>query len=407
MSRDRTTSARRRIYAVGLADSTGLGMYLAFSAVYLNQAVRMPNDQIGLVLGITGITSLLGALPIARFAQRHGLRRALWWLFLARAASYVALACAVNLPTAALAAGFGGLLNRGIGPLVQSVLITGTDSAGAVAGLARLRALRNAGMAAGALPSGAAVAIGQQWAYRGVMLAAAAVFVGCAVISRGFSDSGEVKRPAARRGAGVGRDRVFLLITASYGALTLSAILLGVGLPLWITQRTHAPSWSVGLVQILNTVLVVLLQVRVSRGSQDPRRARAMMLAGGLLAAAGALAAPLTGFGRGALPLAAVVLTVLLMTGAELYITSGGLSLALAHTPQERRPVYLATFNLGFAAATVVGPTLVSLGLGLGRPGWFAWALLFALLGLACLALPTAPRLRGAERTAEQSAVSA
>ncbi|GAA1914719.1 MFS transporter [Streptantibioticus ferralitis] len=406
MNHDRTPTARRRVYAVGLADATGLGMYLAFSAVYLNQAVHLSNSRIGLVLGITGVTSLIGALPIARFAQRHGLRRSLCWLFLARAASFVALACAVNLPTAALAAGLGGLLNRGIGPLVQSVLIGGTDSAGAVAGLARLRALRNAGMAAGALPSGAAVAIGEQWAYRGVMVAAAAVFVVCALVSRGFPGAGEVKRPVGRRGAGVGRNRVFLLITASYGALTLSAILLGVGLPLWITQSTHAPSWSVGLVQILNTVLVVLLQVRISRGSEDPRRARKMMLAGGLLAAAGSLAAPLTGLGRGVVPLVAVVLTVLLMTGAELYITAGGLSLALAHTPQERRPVYLATFNLGFAATTVIGPTLVSLGLGLGRPGWFAWALLFALLGLAALALPTAPLPECADRTAEQRPVT-
>ncbi|MDH6129706.1 MFS transporter [Kitasatospora sp. GP82] len=385
---------RRRVYAVGLADSTGLGMYLAFSAVYLHNAVHLPNRQIGVALGVAGLASLLGALPVARFAQRYGLRRSLVVLFLIRAASFAALAAAVDLPTAALAAGVGGLLNRGIGPLIQSVLVAGRDSAGAVDGLARLRALRNIGMAAGALPSGAAVAVGTPWAYRAVMLAAAAVFVVCAAVARGFTGGGEVRQPAGRRGAGVSRNRPFLAVTALFGALTLSAILLGIGLPLWITQNTRAPSWSVGLVQILNTVLVVLLQVRVSRGSEKPRRARRMLLAGGLLAALAAALAPLSGLGGGLSALGVVAAVVLLFTLAELCISAGGTGLALAYTPEGQRPVYLATFNLGFASATVVGPSLVSAGLSLGRPGWFAWAILFVVLGLAALAIPAEHQLQ-------------
>ena len=386
------SGVRRRIYAIGLADSSGLGMYLAFSAVYLNRAVGMNDHQIGLVLGISGVTSLVGAVPIANLAQRYGLRSSLTWLFLVRAASFAALGCAVDLPTAALAAAFGGLLNRGIGPLIQSALIADSDEAAAVGGLARLRALRNAGMAAGALPAGAATAVGGEWAYRSVLGLAAMVFVGCSVLSRALPVTGEIKRPARRRGAGVGSNRAFLAITALYGALTLSLILLGVGLPLWITQSTHAPRWSVGLVQLVNTALVVLLQVRVSRGAERPRRARSMMAVGALFAAAGAAVAPLSGVGRGSLlPLLVVVLVVLLVTAAELYISSGTMGLALVHIPKAQRSSYLAVFNLGFAVATVIGPTLVSVGLQYGRLGWFAWAAAFAALGAAALCAPLAP----------------
>lgn len=375
---------------MAFADAAGLGLYLAISAVFLSHAVRLPDREIGLVLGGAGLASLAGTVPVAQFSQRHGLRRSLVVLSLARAAAFGGLACTVNFTLALLAAAAGGLLNRGIAPLIQAVLITDADQTSAVARLARLRAVRNAGLAAGGLPAGVAVAIGTQWSYRSVVAGAALLFVSCAVVSRRLpAAAGQPRQSARHRGVSQLRP-VFLVVVALFGALTLAPILLGVGLPLWITQDTHAPGWSIGLIQILNALLVVVLQVRVSKGSEQPRRGRRMMFAGGWLAAAGAATAPLSGLGRGVEPLAAVVLVVLLMTLAELYISAGAMSLALAYTPPARRTAYLAIFNLGFAMATVVGPTLVSAGLGSGRPGWFAWAVAFGLLGSASLAVPVA-----------------
>jgi MFS family permease len=378
------------VYLVAFADAAGLGLYLAISAVFLSHAVRLPDREIGFVLGGAGLASLAGTVPVAQFAQRHGLRRSLVMLSLARAAAFGGLACTVNFTTALLAAAAGGLLNRGIAPLIQAVLIADADQATAVARLARLRAVRNAGLAAGGLPAGVAVAIGTQWSYRSVVAGTAVLFVSCALTSRRLPTAAGQPRQSVHRRAVSQLRPVFLVVVALFGALTLATILLGVGLPLWISQDTHAPGWSIGLIQILNTLLVVVLQVRVSKGSEQPRRGRRMMFAGGWLAAAGAATAPLSGLGRGVVPLAAVVLVVLLMTMAELYISAGAMSLALAYTPPTRRTAYLATFNLGFAAATVVGPTLVSAGLGSGRPGWFAWAVAFGLLGSASLAVPVA-----------------
>ncbi|WP_069812721.1 MFS transporter [Streptomyces sp. TP-A0874] len=386
----------RRIYAVGFLDATGLGMYLAFSAIYLNQGVGMSNYDVALVLGTAGVASLLGAIPIARFADRWGLRRALTILFAARALSYVGLALAGSLWTAMVAAAFGGLLNRGIGPLVQSALIVGRSQAEAVAPLARLRALRNAGMAIGALPTGAAVAVGEEWAYRTIMASAATIFVFCAVTVVSLpreAESAGSRRPGKPGLVGNGP---FLTITALYGALTLSAILLGVGMALWITQQTGLPPWIVSVNYILNTVLVVFLQTRMARGSESPLRARRMMAGGGVLAAAGTAAAPLTGWGGGWGPIAATIVVVVLMTGAEIYVMAGATSLALVHTPPEHRSTYLATFNLGFGVATVVGPTLISISLDLGAVGWLAWTLFFCLAAAACRTVPLTPRESGA-----------
>ncbi|GHJ36894.1 MFS transporter [Streptomyces sp. TS71-3] len=381
---------RRRIYAMGFLDAFGLGMYLSFSAVYLSKAVGMSNYSVGLVMGVAGVASVVGAIPIGRFADRRGPRRALIVLFYARALSYVGLALAADLWTAVLAAAFGGLLNRGIGPLVQSALITGLGQEEAVVPLARMRSVRTAAMAIGALPAGAAIALGEVWAYRAIMGAAAVFFAVCAVLATTLpTDRGRAKMPGRPGLVGNG---AFLGVTLLFGALTMSALLFEVGMSLWITQSTHAPAWCVTMNYVLNSVLIVAFQTRMSRGSESPGTARRMMTMGGFLAAAGAALAPLSAVGSGWVAVLSLLPVAALMTAAEIYVMAGATSLALVHTPLEHRSTYLATFNLGFGAATVVGPTLISVTLGLGTAGWLAWAAFFVVAGAAARTVPLKAR---------------
>jgi MFS family permease len=379
----------RVTYVVGFADSFGLGIYLAFSAVYFNQVLGLDNTKIGVILGASGVASVVGAIPIGKLADRLGPRIALRGLFLLRALSFVGLAVASSFTAALVAASVAGLLSRGIGPIIQSTVLTaGTGDAVAVRALARLRSLRNGGIAIGALPASVAISSGDPLVYRLVLTLSAVLFVVCAGLSGGFTT-----RPAGRRRAGASVSALanlpFLGITALYGLLTLSAIVLGVGLPLWIVQRTHAPAWSVGLIQLLNTVLVVTAQVHFSRGTERIGRAKALMCWGGLTAAAAALLVPITAIPSSAwVALVAVVAVVLLFTLAEMCTTAGGMGAALAHLPNEDKATYLATFNLGFGAATVAGPSMVGAAIGLGWWGWAGWSALFVVAGLLTFLIP-------------------
>ncbi|MFC8218767.1 MFS transporter [Streptomyces sp. NPDC057362] len=382
----------RGLYAVGLFDAVGLGMYLSLSVLFLDQAAGLTNHQVGVVLGTSGVTSLLGAMPIARAAERFGVRAVLGVLFAVRCAAFVALAAVASFGQALLAAAVAGLLSRGIGPLIESGLISRVPDGRAVGALARLRTLRNAGMAAGALPAGVAIAAGEAWVYRAVLLGSAVLFLCCAVICRSFpAEAVAPERRAGDRRAGILRNRAFLGITALYGAFTLSALLLGIGLPLWIVQRTQAPPWSVTVVQLLNTVLVVALQVRLSRGSERLQRARALMCRGGLLAGLGAAVVPLTVLGGRWPDLAVVVAAAVLLSLGELLIVAGSTGAALLHIPKGRRTAHLAAFNMGFAATTVVGPPLIGVGVGGNWTAWAGWALFFAVLGLVALRVPAPP----------------
>ncbi|MPY52969.1 hypothetical protein, partial [Streptomyces acidicola] len=169
----------RRFYAVGLCDALGLGMYLSLSVLFLDKAADLTNQQVGIVLGTSGLASLLGAMPIARAAERLGIRAVLSALFAIRCAAFLALSAISSFGQALGAAAVAGLLSRGIGPLIESGLISRVRDAQAVGTLARLRTLRNAGLAAGALPAGAAIAVGEAWAYRAVLAASAVLFLCC------------------------------------------------------------------------------------------------------------------------------------------------------------------------------------------------------------------------------------
>ncbi|MET9323160.1 MFS transporter [Streptomyces sp. NPDC003038] len=389
---------KKRFYATGLSDAVGLGMYLSLSVLFFDKAVDLPNAQIGLVLGVAGITSLLGAMPIARAAERFGTRTVLTVLFLVRAAAFLALSLSHSFVAALLASAVAGILSRGISPLIESGLIARATNEEAVGALARLRSLRNAGMAAGALPSGAAIAIGEPWAYRGVMVLSAVLFIGCALVCRTFGDAGHTAGTAQGQPsrASVLRDRVFLRITALYGALTMSALVLGLGVPLWVVQQTQAPAWTVTLIQVLNTALVVVLQVRVSKGSENLGTARRMMRRGGLLSALAAVLVPLTALGGAGTDLALVVAAALLFSLGELYIISGTTGAALLHIPEGRKTGYLAAFNLGFAVTTVVGPPLITASVGWAVWGWLGWGVYFTVVGLIAMRVP-APRQAGAK----------
>ncbi|WND39954.1 hypothetical protein RI578_39285 [Streptomyces sp. BB1-1-1] len=63
---DRAGVSRAPIYAVELADAVGVGMYLASSVLFLSRAVDLSNHEVGLILGVSGVASMAGAMPIAR-----------------------------------------------------------------------------------------------------------------------------------------------------------------------------------------------------------------------------------------------------------------------------------------------------------------------------------------------------
>lgn len=377
-----------RIYAVGVADAVGLGIYLSLSALYLKEGVALTTPQVGWVLGVSGVASLFGAMPIARAAQRLGLQRGLCVLMTGRAIAYFLLSTVHSLPAALLAFAVTGLTSRGTPPLIEAALIGDDDRSVAMQALARMRVVRTSSIAAGGLPVGIALWIGAPWAYRAVMASSGLLFLLAALLCTGVPDKVLNRHSAPASAASVLGNRPYVALIAVYGALTLSTIVLGVGLPLWVVTHSAAPGWIVGAFKLINTACVIVWQARANRGTDRLDCALGRLRTGGLFAAVSSVAVVALGLNGRFSDVAIVLAVVLLFSLGEVFLAAGGQGAALAHIPEGQRPTYMAAFNLGFACATVVGPLLVTWTVAGPSWGWAVWGAFFALLAGAVGLLP-------------------
>jgi hypothetical protein len=174
----------------------------------------------------------------------------------------------------------------------------------------------------------------------------------------------------------------YLIVAGLNGIMVLHIPLLSIAIPLWATLHTEAPRVIVGPLIMVNTLLAILLQIRISRGTDS--------LAGGVLAmrrasvclaassAVLAFAGQLGAFGASVLLFVGIVL----LSFGELLQSAGGWSLSYELAPRDQQGEYLAVFNLGVAAMYTVGPALVAIGIvDRGLPGWFGLAACFLVAG--------------------------
>ena len=168
-----------------------------------------------------------------------------------------------------------------------------------------------------------------------------------------------------------------------------------VGVPLWIAHDTAAPTAIVAALLILNTVIVVIFQVPLSRGTHDVRRA------GTVTAWAGVLMVLACVLYAGAAPVAAGFAVALLLAAAlahafaEVMSQAGGWGLSFELADPRAPGAYQGVFSMGFNLGAMAAPIVVTAALGLGLVGWALLAAVFAAsaLGTALIAWRSARAL--------------
>lgn len=186
------------------------------------------------------------------------------------------------------------------------------------------------------------------------------------------------------------------MITALHALLELQFAVLTVGIPLWIVLATDAPAAAVAAVNVVNCLLVVVFQVRASRGVADVPSAARACARGALLLGAGCLLYAAAARGSAALAAGAILAGALVHSLGELLTSAGGWTLSLDLADPRAHGEYQGVFMSGQAAAHVIGPLVV--GLTVVDHGQAGWAVLAGVFVLAGAALPAATR--GAEPAA-------
>ncbi|MDH6707888.1 MFS family permease [Kitasatospora sp. MAA19] len=387
---------QRTLAAAQLVSAVGDGAYYTCSALYFTHVVGMSATALGLGLAVAWALGSLAGVPLGHLADRRGPRRT---------------AVALALATAVVVAAF--LMIRSYAPFLVAVCLYATTQSGLTAArqalvgalvpparrtalLAHLQSTLNGGLAVGAAIGGIALAVGTRAAFLGAFAVTALGFLAGALILLRLP---EVPPAPAQSGTGprlaVLRDRRYAAVALVNAVLLLRMPLLSLVIPLWIADRAPGIGWLGSALFVLNTVAVLVFQVRAARGVTGlASAARAVRSAGVVLLASCAV------FGLSALDVPVWAVAALLVAASVLQVigemrqSAGSWQISFDLAPPERIGQYQGFFGTGVAVARTLGPLLLTtLLLDGGLAGWLVLGGLFLAAGHAM-----GPVVRWAER---------
>jgi MFS family permease len=385
--------------------SLGNGLWVTGGAVYFARVVGLSPGQVGLGLSLAGVLALPLAVPAGRLADRFGPRGTTAVFALCKVVMLVAAAFVHSFGAYLAVAALHGISEQS-GHVARGALVSGVmGKEGRIRLSAYMRAYFNVGFSLASLAAGVIIAIGSKGLYLALFFGNAATM---AVVASLYMRLPRVpgnrsRSKAVRESPAPGRrdrDVPYLVVAQVTGLARIGPTVLSLGVPLWLVEHTHAPRGMAAWLMIVNTLMVVFLQVRVS-GNADTvpgaaRLQRSTFLVLGLACAACA--------GTGAMPgwAAAVVLAAatVLFTVGEIQGESARWGLRYELAPAQAQGRYGGVFATGDALALVAGPTLVTE--VPDRFGAAGWALLAALFLVGRLL--SAPAVDWAVRTREPEA---
>jgi MFS family permease len=378
-------SRDQRMYLLAaLINVYGTGLIFTAMTLYALRVVHLSAVRSGLALTIAGLVGLLSAMPIGRLADRRGPRdvsRLALLLLGTAAASYVFFA------------------HSFVSYLIVAIVDGSALSASSTASVALLRrvgandattfrsqasAVLNLGMSLGIATCGVAIELNTVTAYRALFLGnAVSCLIGAAVLSRlpkyePLPGAHEESPFAALK------DRAFVAYTALSGAMYMQYMVLALLLPVWVVFHTNAPRWSVSAFVIVNTLLVVLFQVRVGKTVKTIRQGGIAYRRAGVIflvsCSAMGLATGLPAWGALLLLAGAVIVH----TYGELWHASGMYALDFGLAPPHAQGQYQGLVGMGNFAGQALSPfVLIGVVLSGGRLGFVLLGAWLALLGLA------------------------
>ncbi|MFC7241477.1 MFS transporter [Catellatospora aurea] len=392
--------ATRALVFSTLAGSTSRGLFITISVIFFTRSVGLSAGQVGLGLTIAAVVGLIAGVPAGHLADRVGPRRVMVAFGAARATLMLGYLAVHDFPGFVLVAAGVQVLETGFGAANGALIAGSIPAEHRVRTRAMLRAVTNVGWGVGALIAGVALKYDTRAAYIAIIVVCAAL----ALMASSLVMRVPPVAPQPRRASGpaliVLRDRPYLALAALNGVLCIHYGMLNVAVPLWVVERTNAPAWVVAMLGLLNATVVVLFQIRASRGTATAEGAAVAQRTSGLLLLGACLLYSLAAGQSAWIAVAVLVAAALVHVLGELRQAAGSWGISFDLAPDHAQGQYQGMYGTGFSLAGVVAPALLAtVVVGWGWPGWLLFGLVFAASGAA---VPAA--VRWARRARAQAA---
>jgi MFS family permease len=346
------------------ASSVGTGLALPFLGYYLHVVRHHSSLAAGMLLGLLALANFSCALSSGRLIDRFGSRRVLLAGTVLQLVGYLGLSVSNSPPVVIWLVVIGagnGIFNAGLPGVMRSL---GTE-----AERPHLFSVNyviiNLGMGVGALIGSVLTRSHTAASYELVFLINALSYA-CLTVAVAL-----VVRPgiqAFTQGAGRGgvlavlRDRrLALLVLTACLAMVVGFAQLETAAPLLLQGTLSASSWTVGAFVALNTGVIVIAQLPITRlAARVPPQTLPLVMAGvwGLAALS---AVGLSVLGQ---PVAGALAFAVLFGIGECLFSPSLPVILLAISPAERQGRYNALYSAGFTGSGTVGSVVAVLGVG-------------------------------------------
>lgn len=417
-----------------IVSTVGRGIFYTLTVLYFTHFVGLSAAEIAVILGVSAGIGALTSYVGGHFADSFSARRMLVGFVALEGFVMAAYPFAGDFTAALVLASLATGLNRAANATLAAIIARAFVAEHRVHTRAVLRTITNVGIAVGGAIGGVALLAGTMEAYRGLMIAAGVTYLLSTVqllrlparvdapsravritlepnadtAAHAAADIAEARVAAEETAAASARspfrDRRYIALTALCGLFGVQLALGEIGVPLWIAHNTDVPDVMVSICLVINTLVVIALQIPLSRGTEDIRKAgRAVLLAGGLMLIACALYAASAG-APGATDAAVAIAITLLCVGAfahalaEILSQAGAWGLSFELADPQRAGAYQGMFGMGFSLGAMCAPLVITAtALQLGTLGWAILATLFAAssAGIWLIARRAAPAANG------------
>jgi len=402
MERPTTTATDNRrpgrlLAAAQLVSSLGDGAFLTCSVLFFTRIVGLSPAQVGLGLTLGWAVGSVAGVPLGHLADRRGARGSAVLLALGTAVAIAAFLFVRSPLLFVLAACVYASCQTGLAAVRQALLAALADPARRTTIRAHLQSAGNAGLAIGAGLGGLALSSDTAGAYLTVFALDALSFVAAAVVLRALPRTSPSPARKGEPKLAVLRDRPYALISVLNMILLLRMPLLSVAIPLWIVERTQAPGWTVSVLFVLNTVVVVLFQVKIAARLSGVGTAARMVRRSGVVLLASCVAFALSATGSSPwTSFAVLVAGALVQVLGEMMQSAGTWEISFDLAPADKQGQYQGFFGTGTSVARMLGPALLTtVVVGWGAAGWVLVGLVFLGAGWAM-----GPAVRWAQRRA-------
>lgn len=379
----RNEPAVRAISWQTLVSRVGNGLFMTIEVIYITLIVGLTPLEVSIALGVGGLVSLLFSVPAGIIADRFGAKRVLFWAHVIEGLALLPLMFVRDFWSLLIVNIFvwlAGTVGHNATSTVIATMGTGEDR---VTIRAAQRAMANLGIAGGTVIAGVALAINTELAYQVTIGLDFLMFIWAATFILRLPHVA----PTVKKGDPISfvafKDWRFLAATILNGVVSLHFLIQGIALPLWILHFTEVPKWWVSVLFVINTVIVTVLQIRMSRGTGDIMvsvkkfRLGTAYLLGSCLIYSSSAGLPMW--------VSATVLAVgmIVHTLGELYAAAGSWSIGFELAVEKHMGQYQGVYSLGWGLGGTLGPVYITaMVIGLGVVGWAIMGVVFLISGI-------------------------